>query len=1039
MVTAIEHPDGGRKAEHPVNRGNLLPLTAIERQVRANIEIAFLSDDDALLIVGWIFDPAGLVTGLAIIDKDDTFSHEWSIHGHGTAGDGGERVACRRVMRPDVTQAMVAIDRSRHDAHGIVFVVQRCPSAGHLALVLGDGRIAAMPVHVATHADDLKRMLSGFAPALASVVRETVRKVAPEGSSLRTVLEEGVRERRAEVPAGSRGPAARAADMVVERFADMPSAIDNPDILVAAIDRSFPLGEAGVLILGWQLFPAMRPVSICACSEQGHVVEISGLQFPMSRPDVVENQRRRFPDVGESSGFVCLVPLPTRAGEPRALRFNFGDLGSRWIGIPTDPIDQERAQLLQETLALLPPDHGPQPADEAALRKEAPLAWADLPQSVKFPLRVRFADSAEFVYETVAAGLDPAAYAAAHPDVSNSACDPVTHYLLYGADEGRNPTADFDTEFYLRSNEDVRTARVNPFFHYLLQGRSEGRSPLPPATEPPPADAAGWLAAVADAPPVDFASWKSIVAEVFSPEFYLQRYPDVVSAGIDPFEHYFWAGWKEGRQPAWDFDPGDYLERYPDVANARLEPLFHYLATGRAEGRLPQGELFDQFQQLKAAPVQRGLAVTATNAAAMEAVSVTDAGVLRDSIAEIVARRSPKGIVVGVSHDNVLETIGGIQNCVNDEQRTLTTAGWMYVHLYPAVASPNIFSEKHRDYPVGINIDGRPVGVTAGRGIDTLFDGISAGAGMPMTCVLHSLLGHSVEPVIRLARRHKARTYLWVHDYGLLCSNFLLTRNELEYCAAPPAGSATCGICSFGASRETRIRLVRHLIDQVPLTVVAPSRFAADLFAAKIRTRRGRLAGKIVRHTMFVQMPTAAEVDPQADGPVGDRPLRIAYLGYEAFHKGWAAWKQLLRKVDRSRGVEFLHLGKRQTVIDFVRHRDVAVTGDHRDAMVDAVREERIDYAFIWPNWPETYSYVACEAIAGGARILTNGHSGNIADLARDGDRGAIYGTLDELIAELNAGQPALRAALMGRPRQSFRLEYNPGCAREIMAAEAKP
>lgn len=1037
MVTVIEQPAGGRGAEHSVNRGNVLPLAAIERQVRANIEIAFLSDDGVLLVVGWIFDPAGLVTGLAIIDQDDAVTHEWSIHGHGTARDGGETVACRRVMRPDVTQAMAGFHRSRHDGHGIVLVVPRCPSAGQLAFVLGDGRIAAMPVHLAADADDVKRMLSGFAPALAAAVQESVRQVAPQGSGLRTVLEEVVRDRRSAVPTGVRGPAAQPSGMVVERFADMPSAVDTPDVLVAAIDRSFPLGEAGVLILGWQLFPAMRPVSICACSEQGHVVEISGLQVPMPRPDVVENQRRRFPDVGESSGFVCLVPLPTRAGEPRALRFDFGDLGSRWIGIPTEPIDQERAQLLQETLALLPPDAGRHPVDEPAL-VQGPVKWADLPQSVKFPLRVRFADSAEFVYETVAAGLDPAAYVAAYPDVSNSACDPVTHYLLYGADEGRNPTADFDTEYYLRANDDVRTARVNPFFHYLVQGKSEGRSPLPPADKPAPA-AAGGAEAAADAPPVDFDFWKSIVVEVFSPEFYLQRYPDVVSAGIDPFEHYFWAGWKEGRQPAWDFDPGDYLERYPDVANARLEPLFHYLATGRAEGRLRQDELFDQFQQLKAAPVQRGLAVTAMNAAAMEAVSVTDAEVLRGSIAEIVARRSPKGIVVGVSHDNVLETIGGIQNCVNDEQRTLTAAGWMYVHLYPAVASLDIFSEKHRDYPVGINVDGRPVGIMAGSGIDTLFDGIPAGHGVPMTCVLHSLLGHSVEPVVRLARRHKARTYLWVHDYGFVCSNFLLTRNELEYCAAPPAGSATCGICSFGASRETRIRLVQHLIDQLPVTVVAPSRFAANLFAAKIRTRRGRLAGKIFRHTKFVEMPKAAEADPRADGPVGDRPLRIAYLGYEAFHKGWAAWKQLLRKVDRSRGVEFVHLGKRNTVIDFVRHRDVAVTGDRRDAMVDAVREERIDYAFIWPNWPETYSYVACEAIAGGARILTNGHSGNIADLVRDGDRGAIYATLDELIDELNGGQPALRAALVERPRRCYQLRYNPGCAPDIMATGAGP
>jgi hypothetical protein len=47
--------------------------------------------------------------------------------------------------------------------------------------------------------------------------------------------------------------------------------------------------------------------------------------------------------------------------------------------------------------------------------------------------------------------------------------------------EGRDPGADFQTDYYLEANPDVRENGMNPLAQYLRFGRHEGRLPVRPA------------------------------------------------------------------------------------------------------------------------------------------------------------------------------------------------------------------------------------------------------------------------------------------------------------------------------------------------------------------------------------------------------------------------------------------------------------------------------------------------------------------------------------------------------------------------------
>lgn len=79
------------------------------------------------------------------------------------------------------------------------------------------------------------------------------------------------------------------------------------------------------------------------------------------------------------------------------------------------------------------------------------------------------------VHDFIRDRFDKEFYLTTNRDVKKSGMDPVTHYILHGWREGRNPTADFSTVMYLMLNPDVLQSGVNPFYHYIRYGQQENR------------------------------------------------------------------------------------------------------------------------------------------------------------------------------------------------------------------------------------------------------------------------------------------------------------------------------------------------------------------------------------------------------------------------------------------------------------------------------------------------------------------------------------------------------------------------------------
>jgi glycosyltransferase involved in cell wall biosynthesis len=73
--------------------------------------------------------------------------------------------------------------------------------------------------------------------------------------------------------------------------------------------------------------------------------------------------------------------------------------------------------------------------------------------------------------------FDTGFYLSTNPDVLRSGINPLHHFLLSGAQEGRSPHPLFDTEYYVKTNPDVAASGLNPLVHFVRHGAAEGRRP----------------------------------------------------------------------------------------------------------------------------------------------------------------------------------------------------------------------------------------------------------------------------------------------------------------------------------------------------------------------------------------------------------------------------------------------------------------------------------------------------------------------------------------------------------------------------------
>ena len=96
---------------------------------------------------------------------------------------------------------------------------------------------------------------------------------------------------------------------------------------------------------------------------------------------------------------------------------------------------------------------------------------------------------------------------------------------------------------------------------------------------------------------------------------------------------------------------------------------------------------------------------------------------------------------------------------------------------------------------------------------------------------------------------------------------------------------------------------------------------------------------------------------------------------------------------------KFYYFGNQKAFMEGLHNIHIDVSASDPLAMINAVSKTEIDFVLHWPTWPETFSFTAHEAIAGGAHVLTNAISGNVSAVVRETERGTILSDANELLS----------------------------------------
>lgn len=350
--------------------------------------------------------------------------------------------------------------------------------------------------------------------------------------------------------------------------------------------------------------------------------------------------------------------------------------------------------------------------------------------------------------------------------------------------------------------------------------------------------------------------------------------------------------------------------------------------------------------------------------------------------------------VLSVSCFDYQEEKSGTPKAILADQMATNCIGASYVYLLVWPMRPN--SERNIiPCEYGLVLDGERLGFYSLPQVLSLFESWSDAGSRPLEIHLHHLFGmhmQGVDCLLRNLARVPVRVYL--HDYFLCCQSLNLLKRG-TFCGATYLGDVSCRDCD----KYERSFKLESMIWGVLGKYLDRMSFIAPSFDVKMRfcSFHPEVANSVlvVPHQAMTGRYTGNRELIRAD-----ERIRIAFLGWSAVHKGWDVWVRLQPLFHRMGYIPYVFNDSKDEY-DGMRHIRVSFDDKHPEAMVDALRQQRIAQALLYTTCPETYSYTCMEAYASNVFVLTSSCSGNVADFVREHHSGLVFDSEDHLVSYL--------------------------------------
>lgn len=345
--------------------------------------------------------------------------------------------------------------------------------------------------------------------------------------------------------------------------------------------------------------------------------------------------------------------------------------------------------------------------------------------------------------------------------------------------------------------------------------------------------------------------------------------------------------------------------------------------------------------------------------------------------------------VVVLSHSNYLVTDAGVEKVIQGQQKLFLENRINFIVVYPIRKNVKFIDGIHKvtTNRYGLIVNGQFKELIDNKKLQKFFEELS-----PKAVIIHELVTfRKNRKLFNLFNQITCPIYYYVHDYAMVCYSHTLMRNNREFCGMEPVSWKKCKNCRYYLQGKKNAAWQQKFVKRYPdITYIFPSTVVRDIWK-KTHQVENRLL--VIPNTKF-----SDERQKYIDKRNNEK-IRIAFVGYGRVEKGWNTWKKVCEKFDKTYDLYILGDGICDRKVTQIL---VSVSKDGPNAMIDTIRKNNIDIAFLWSTRPETYSYTFFESFVNGCYIITNHLSGNICYMTSKYQCGQVFDSEEHLFAFLD-------------------------------------
>lgn len=353
-----------------------------------------------------------------------------------------------------------------------------------------------------------------------------------------------------------------------------------------------------------------------------------------------------------------------------------------------------------------------------------------------------------------------------------------------------------------------------------------------------------------------------------------------------------------------------------------------------------------------------------------------------------------KKYVLSIAYNNYQTGIGGVDKAIIAQKEKLYDKQISYLFLFPQLARIK------KQYIVAhlweVIADDKNLGLFTSKELIIKLLDLQKKGYQVVDVIIHHMLNVYFPDLYFLLDSISGKIQMVIHDYYTICPQYFLLKNDQKFCGREGYQENKCRSCKYyPAVKEHMKNMVQFFNDyKERLQLIFPSEYTERLWS--IAYPRIKLEKRVIPHLQLYGEYTGnrrriAELDR----------IKIAYIGQQLYLKGWNVWKKIYNKglLEKKYISYYLGMGDKHRFAE--KNIKVSFQKTGKDAMVQALRKQKIDCVILWSIYPETYSYTYYECLAANVFVITNVESGNIAAMVEKNENGVVCNQIDELIVLL--------------------------------------